>query len=176
MVANRQDWLREQEHSAIKGFDALHNVKRLRMTRSMSNKEAELIFSTMVRQVRTYDQVVELLTYLPMHFGGLIPIANGLIHPLESVRNDCLDLLRTIKQYTVSDEGERRQPLARAMQAANVASRAGEEPPRWGRSKEQALMAGRVARNPHAQLLPPQDLYRAPRAPRSHACAPESEV
>lgn len=97
-----QDWIREQEHSAIRGFDALHNVKRLRMTRSMSNKEAELIFSTMKHQVRTYDQVVELLTFLPMHFGGLIPIANGLIHPLASVRNDCLDLLCTIKQYTVS--------------------------------------------------------------------------
>lgn len=67
----------------------------------MTNKEADLIFSTMARQVRTYDQVVELLTYLPMHFGGLIPIANGLIHPLQSVRNNCLDVLCTIKQYTV---------------------------------------------------------------------------
>jgi hypothetical protein len=71
------------------------------MTRSMTNKEAELIYATMVRQVRTYDQVVELLTYLPMHFGGLIPVANGLIHPLPGVRNDCLDLLCTINQYTV---------------------------------------------------------------------------
>ncbi|CAK9781024.1 spindle pole body interacting protein [Cutaneotrichosporon oleaginosum] len=97
----QKDWVREQENAAIRGFDALHNVKRLRMTRSMSNKEAELIYSTMVRQVRTYDQVVELLTYLPMHFGGLIPVANGLIHPLASVRNDCLDLLCTINQYTV---------------------------------------------------------------------------
>ncbi|TXT13546.1 hypothetical protein VHUM_00913 [Vanrija humicola] len=96
----QKDWAREQQTAAIKGFDALHNIKRLRMTRTMTTKEAELIFSTMNRSVRTYEQVVELLTFLPMHFGGLIPIANGLFHPLPSVQNNTIDLLCTIQQYT----------------------------------------------------------------------------
>jgi hypothetical protein len=36
-----------------------------------------------------------------MHFGGLIPIANGLFHPLASVRNNALELLCTIQAYAV---------------------------------------------------------------------------
>jgi len=87
------------------------------MTRTMTTREADLIFATMIRQVRSYDQVVEvssvkilpsgpilttqLLTFLPMHFGGLIPIANGLFHPQASVRNNTLELMCTIQAYAV---------------------------------------------------------------------------
>lgn len=97
----QKDWVREEQTAAIRGFDALHNVKRLRMTRTMTSQEAGLIFSTFVRGIRTYDQVVELLTYLPMHFGGLIPIANGLFHPISKIRADALELLCIIQQYPV---------------------------------------------------------------------------
>lgn len=97
----QKDFARWHETAAIRGCDALHNVKRLRMTRSMSNKEAEIILSTLQKGVKTYDQVVELLTYLPLHFGGLIPISNGLFHPLRSVQNSTLDLLCQIQQYDV---------------------------------------------------------------------------
>lgn len=97
----QKDWVKEEQTSAIKGFDALHNVKRLRMTRTMTSQEASLIFSTFVRSIRSYDQVVELLTFLPMHFGGLIPIANGLFHPLSKIRSDALELLCIIQQYPV---------------------------------------------------------------------------
>lgn len=71
------------------------------MTRTMSDKEAELILATLQRGVKTYDQVVELLSYLPLHFGGIIPISNGLFHTLPIVRNSTLDLLCQIQQYDV---------------------------------------------------------------------------
>lgn len=67
----------------------------------MTSKEADIILSTLQRGVKTYPQVVELLSYLPLHFGGLIPISNGLFHPLQSVQNNTLDLLCQIQQYDV---------------------------------------------------------------------------
>jgi hypothetical protein len=36
-----------------------------------------------------------------MHFGGMIPIANGLFHPHAAVHNNTLELLCTVQAYAV---------------------------------------------------------------------------
>ncbi|OCF42058.1 hypothetical protein I317_04145 [Kwoniella heveanensis CBS 569] len=95
-----KDW-----HSRLKrrsvDFDVQYQIARLRMAKNMSDGEAEAIFSALSNGVRTYDQVVELLTHLPSHWGGLIPIANGLFHRWPGVRENALDVLVTLQQYPV---------------------------------------------------------------------------
>ncbi|WVQ96709.1 hypothetical protein IAU59_003816 [Kwoniella sp. CBS 9459] len=82
-------------------FDVHYQMARLRMAKNMSDSEAEAIFSALSNGVRTYDQVVELLTHLPLHWGGLIPVANGLFHRWPGVRENALNVLITLQQYPV---------------------------------------------------------------------------
>lgn len=43
----------------------------------------------------------QLLTHCPPHWGGLTPIANGLLHRWPGVRENTLELLNTMQQYAV---------------------------------------------------------------------------
>ncbi len=54
-----QDFARALQQNAIQGFDVVHQLWRLRNTKSMSEAEVELIMRTMAENVQTYDQVVE---------------------------------------------------------------------------------------------------------------------
>lgn len=40
-------------------FDVQHQIGRLRLTKNMTDSEAEAIFSALAEGVRTYEQVVE---------------------------------------------------------------------------------------------------------------------
>ncbi|EIW66750.1 hypothetical protein TREMEDRAFT_45583 [Tremella mesenterica DSM 1558] len=96
-----KDWQRSLERRAIQGFDVQHQISKLRYAKKMSDAEADDIFLTFAQTVRTYDQVVELLTYLPLHLGGLIPIANGLFHRWAEVRDYTVELLITMQRYPI---------------------------------------------------------------------------
>ncbi|WVQ78521.1 hypothetical protein IAT38_000607 [Cryptococcus sp. DSM 104549] len=95
-----KDWQSRVKRRAIE-FDIQHQVSRLRMGKNLSDGEADAIFSSLANGVRSYDQVVELLTLLPPYSGGLIPIANGLFHSWLGVRENTIDLLITLQQYPV---------------------------------------------------------------------------
>ncbi|ODN98332.1 hypothetical protein L198_03576 [Cryptococcus wingfieldii CBS 7118] len=95
-----KDWESRTKRRAIE-FDIHHQISRLRMTKNMSDSEADAIFSSLANGVRTYEQVVELLTHLPPHGGGIMPIANGLFHQWLGVRENTVDLLLTLQQYPI---------------------------------------------------------------------------
>jgi len=54
-----QDYPKYQSNSAIKGFDLVHQIFRLRYTRKMLDAEALAIMRTLANGVKTYDQIVE---------------------------------------------------------------------------------------------------------------------
>ncbi|WVQ71892.1 hypothetical protein IAR50_001434 [Cryptococcus sp. DSM 104548] len=95
-----KDWESRTKRRAIE-FDINHQISRLRMAKNMSDSEADAIFSSLANGVRTYEQVVELLTHLPPHGGGIMPIANGLFHQWLGVRENTVDLLLTLQQYPI---------------------------------------------------------------------------
>ncbi|KAG5639106.1 hypothetical protein H0H81_006695 [Sphagnurus paluster] len=104
-------------NSAIKGFDVLHQLFRLRHARTMADSEALLIMRTLAESVKTYEQVVEaslylnypkwnvkktqLLAYLIPHGGGLLHLGFGLFHQKESVREATVDLFNQLRAYPV---------------------------------------------------------------------------
>ncbi|GJJ15121.1 hypothetical protein Clacol_009396 [Clathrus columnatus] len=95
------DFQTSLDTKAIQGFDIAHQLWRLRHTKNLSDAEVELIMRTLVDSVRSYDQVVELLSLLPAHAGGLIPISFGLFHQQETIRDLTVDLLTALRAYPI---------------------------------------------------------------------------
>ncbi|KAI0319503.1 spindle pole body interacting protein [Amylostereum chailletii] len=87
--------------NAIQGFDVLYQVTRLRYAKNIPDAEAELIMHTMLDNVYSYEQVVELLAMLPAHAGGLLPLSFGLFHQQEIVRDLTVDLFTQLRMYPV---------------------------------------------------------------------------
>ncbi|KAF9067495.1 docking domain of Afi1 for Arf3 in vesicle trafficking-domain-containing protein [Rhodocollybia butyracea] len=88
----------------IRKFDVLHQIYRLRHAggvRKISDAEAYAIMRSLADSVKEYDQVVELLSYLFPHSGGLLPLAFGLFHQKESVRDATVDLFDQLRAYPV---------------------------------------------------------------------------
>jgi hypothetical protein len=54
-----QDYAKYKPNSAIKGFDLLHQLLRLRYAKNMLDTEALAITKSLAEGVKTYDQVVE---------------------------------------------------------------------------------------------------------------------
>ncbi|GLB37694.1 putative docking domain of Afi1 for Arf3 in vesicle trafficking [Lyophyllum shimeji] len=95
------DFAKFQANAAIRGFDVMHQIFRLRHARTMSDAEALLIMRTLADNVKTYEQVVELLAYLIPHGGGLLHLGFGLFHQKEAVREATVDLLNQLRAYPV---------------------------------------------------------------------------
>ncbi|THU83471.1 spindle pole body interacting protein [Dendrothele bispora CBS 962.96] len=85
----------------IRGFDVVHQIFRLRHAKKMSDSEVHTIMRTLADEVKTYDQVTELLSYLTPHTGGLLPLGFGLFHQKESVREATVDLFNHLRAFPV---------------------------------------------------------------------------
>ncbi|CED83201.1 Arf3-interacting protein 1, N-terminal domain [Phaffia rhodozyma] len=96
----KQDFDQHVSSSTLQ-FDLNHQLSRLRNARSMSTGEAELIFRSLGENVKTYDQVVEVLAQTPMSMGGLVPFASGLFHKSNHVKAYTLDFFDTLQQYPI---------------------------------------------------------------------------
>lgn len=94
------DYMKAQSSCAIRGFDLMHQLMRFRYAKNMSDSEALAIMRTLVNNVKSYDQAVELLSCIP-HGGGLLSLAFGLHHPRESVREATVDLFDQLRSYSV---------------------------------------------------------------------------
>ncbi|TCD66558.1 hypothetical protein EIP91_001226 [Steccherinum ochraceum] len=85
----------------IQGFDVAHQLWRLRHAKKMSDGEIELIMRTLAENVQNYEQVTELLSLLPPHHNGLLPLSFGLFHQQESVRDLTVDVFNELRAYSV---------------------------------------------------------------------------
>jgi len=97
----QEDFQSYQESCSIQGFDLVHQIWRLRHSRTMSDREAELIMRTLAEHVQSYEQVVEMLALLPPHMGGLLPLALGLFHQQEPIRDIVVEVLDVLRAYPV---------------------------------------------------------------------------
>ncbi|KAF8161054.1 mesa protein [Crassisporium funariophilum] len=95
-----QDYTKHQANSAIKGFDVLHQLFRLRYTKNMLDSEALAIMRSLAEGIKTYDQVVEFLASLP-HGGGLLYLGFSLFHQKEAVRDHTVNLFNQLRAYPV---------------------------------------------------------------------------
>ncbi|KAI0720675.1 mesa protein [Cerioporus squamosus] len=95
------DWKQSLARNPIQGFDLAHQLSRLRYAKSISDGEAELIFRSLAECLHSYDQVTELLSWLPPHLHGLQPLSFGLFHQQEVVRDLAVDLFNELRAYPI---------------------------------------------------------------------------
>ncbi|KAK0544318.1 hypothetical protein OC846_006120 [Tilletia horrida] len=98
----RQDAVHLEVTREIRSFDVIHQIQRLRRAKQLSYGESDLIFASIAKAARTPDQIVELLSYLPAHNGGLSSLAYGLYHPAPPVRNAMVDFFANLFAHPVA--------------------------------------------------------------------------
>ncbi|KAJ7815883.1 stabilization of polarity axis-domain-containing protein, partial [Mycena olivaceomarginata] len=94
------EYICEDFRKAHLGFDLSHQLFRMQNTRTLSDPEVSAIMRTLAENIKTYDQVVELLAYLMFH-GGLLHLAFCLFHQKESVRDATMDLFDQLRAFSV---------------------------------------------------------------------------
>ncbi|EMR08480.1 hypothetical protein PNEG_03307 [Pneumocystis murina B123] len=82
-----------------KKFCLQHQLNRLKILRNISYEDAEAIYITLNDNVRTIDELSQLLCYLPRLQGGLTPIAAGLFHPNPKVQFAVAELLERLDSH-----------------------------------------------------------------------------
>ncbi|KAK7448818.1 hypothetical protein VKT23_013548 [Stygiomarasmius scandens] len=95
------DIVKAHATNPIRGLDVLHQIFRLRHAKKMSDSEVYTIMRALADEVKTYDQVTELLSYLTPHTGGLLPLGFGLFHQKESVREATVELFNRLRAFPV---------------------------------------------------------------------------
>ncbi|PCH35230.1 spindle pole body interacting protein [Wolfiporia cocos MD-104 SS10] len=95
------DFRKNAATDPIQGFDVLHQLWRLRHAKKMPDGEAELIMHTLAENVQTYEQVTQLLSFMPPHLNGLQPLSFGLFHQLETVRELTIDIFNELRTYPI---------------------------------------------------------------------------
>lgn len=100
----QEAWHGRQESSPLRSFDFPHQLMRLRQARKLPTPEAELIFRTLAHHSATDEGVLAMLAHLPSHFGGLLPVAFGLLHPAEGVRGAAVDLFENLERHPTGNK------------------------------------------------------------------------
>lgn len=93
-----QDFKKYRATAAIQGFDVSHQLLRLRLVKNLPDAEVELIVRSIADNLRTYEQIVELLAFMPPHTGGLQPLSFCLFHHQESIREATVDIFNELRQ------------------------------------------------------------------------------
>ncbi|KAG2136725.1 docking domain of Afi1 for Arf3 in vesicle trafficking-domain-containing protein [Suillus clintonianus] len=96
-----EDFRKYRATAAIQGFDLSHQLSKLRLVKNLPDAEVELIVRSIADSLRTYEQVVELLAYMPPHAGGLQPLSFCLFHHQESIREATVDIFNVLRQNPV---------------------------------------------------------------------------
>ena len=72
-------------------------IRKLRKKKSLPESEVLTMYRTFLQAIKTDDQLLEFLSYLPEANGGLYPIAVSLFHASEAVRRATVELLNRLQ-------------------------------------------------------------------------------
>eukprot|EP00026_Physarum_polycephalum_P003239 Phypoly_transcript_03249.p1 GENE.Phypoly_transcript_03249~~Phypoly_transcript_03249.p1 ORF type:complete len:784 (+),score=142.64 Phypoly_transcript_03249:155-2506(+) len=83
--------------SAIRDPMVPRYIRKLRKKKSLPESEVLTMYQTFLQAIKTEDQLLEFLSYLPEANGGLYPIAVSLFHSSEPVRRATVELLNRLQ-------------------------------------------------------------------------------
>ncbi|ORZ35669.1 stabilization of polarity axis-domain-containing protein [Catenaria anguillulae PL171] len=88
----------------VNGVDVAHWIDRLLLMTGMSTAEVEQMYDLLLSKIEAKDHITQLLSYLPLSHGGLMPLAApGLFHPVETVRRKARRLLHRIHRHPIGE-------------------------------------------------------------------------
>ncbi|ORX54605.1 spindle pole body interacting protein [Hesseltinella vesiculosa] len=98
----QKDFAQRQLQSSLQYLDVFRQVSKLKLLRNLPEKEVLVIYEALLNNVVTERQIIEFLSYLPQHHGGLSPLAVGLFHSSNIVRQYTVELFQRLNRNPVS--------------------------------------------------------------------------
>ncbi|OAD03215.1 hypothetical protein MUCCIDRAFT_142140 [Mucor lusitanicus CBS 277.49] len=116
-------WL---QNSCIKNLDVYRQISKLKRLRNMPDSEVASIYEAFLSNIITHRQMIEFLSFLPQHQGGLSPLGAGLFHSNPHIRKQAVDLFRRLERSPIGlkfvQDLSRFQRIAYERQAAAAVS------------------------------------------------------
>ncbi|KAI8640915.1 docking domain of Afi1 for Arf3 in vesicle trafficking-domain-containing protein [Parasitella parasitica] len=91
-------WL---QNSCIKNLDVYRQINKLKRLRKMLDSEVISIYEAFLSSIITHRQMIEFLSFLPQHQGGLSALGAGLFHSNPHVRRQTVDLFRRLERSPI---------------------------------------------------------------------------
>ncbi|CAO0795069.1 unnamed protein product [Mucor circinelloides] len=91
-------WL---QNSCIKNLDVYRQISKLKRLRQMPDSEVTSIYEAFLSNIITHRQMIEFLSFLPQHQGGLSPLGAGLFHSNPHIRKQAVDLFRRLERSPI---------------------------------------------------------------------------
>ncbi|KAI7900700.1 docking domain of Afi1 for Arf3 in vesicle trafficking-domain-containing protein [Cokeromyces recurvatus] len=90
-----------KQHSCIKDLDVYNQINKLKKLKQIPDQEIASIYEAFLNNIITHRQMIEFLSFLPQHQGGLSPLGIGLFHSNPLIRRQAVDLFRRLERNPV---------------------------------------------------------------------------
>ncbi|KAF7728595.1 hypothetical protein EC973_005822 [Apophysomyces ossiformis] len=87
-------WL---QNTSLGSLDVYAQMAKLKRLRNLPEPEVMAMYEAFLKDIVTDKQIIEFLSFLPQHQGGLTPLAMGLFHSSASVRHYTVELFRRLE-------------------------------------------------------------------------------
>ncbi|KAI8086293.1 docking domain of Afi1 for Arf3 in vesicle trafficking-domain-containing protein [Halteromyces radiatus] len=90
-----------RQGSGLKNLDVHRQLTKLKYLRNLPDKEVIAIYEAFLNNIVTERQIIEFLSHLPQYHGGLVPLATGLFHSSNIVRQFTVELFQRLERNPV---------------------------------------------------------------------------
>ncbi|KAI9247594.1 docking domain of Afi1 for Arf3 in vesicle trafficking-domain-containing protein [Helicostylum pulchrum] len=89
------------QNSCIKNLDVYRQISKLKRLRQIPDQEVASIYEAFLNNIITHRQMIEFLSFLPQHQGGLSPLGSGLFHSNPKIRKQAVELFRRLERSPI---------------------------------------------------------------------------
>ncbi|KAL7753271.1 hypothetical protein RI367_001046 [Sorochytrium milnesiophthora] len=104
------DFQQQLQRSRFGDIDIVHQVLLLRSSHLIPTSQLLTVYHGLIECVCNDDLMTEFLSALPLNRGGLLPVANGLLHPDHAVRGACAQFMTAVRYNAIGAVYMRRLP------------------------------------------------------------------
>ncbi|KAG1516564.1 hypothetical protein G6F47_007939 [Rhizopus delemar] len=97
----QKDLANRMENSCIQDLDVYRQISKLKKLKQIPDDEVVAIYEAFLKNIITHRQVIEFLSFLPQHQGGLSPLGVGLFHSNPFIRKQSIELFHRLERHPV---------------------------------------------------------------------------
>ncbi|KAI8338870.1 docking domain of Afi1 for Arf3 in vesicle trafficking-domain-containing protein [Chlamydoabsidia padenii] len=94
----QRDFQTWRQGPGLKNLDIYRQLAKLKQLRNLPDSEVIAIYEAFLNNIVTERQIIEFLSYLPQYHGGLGPLATGLFHSSNIVRQYTVELFLRLER------------------------------------------------------------------------------
>ncbi|OAD65380.1 hypothetical protein PHYBLDRAFT_26314 [Phycomyces blakesleeanus NRRL 1555(-)] len=100
----QKDFVALSQKSSLKNIDVYRQIYKLRQLRNLPDTEIIAIYEAFLDTTTTDRQMIEFLSFLPQHQGGLAPLGLGFFHSSPTVRRCTIELFKRLQKNPTGDK------------------------------------------------------------------------